>query len=324
MVSLSTSPRSHHTSDPLLQPFLSPTYDPTTYLNSVLPALSLTPSKSANTLPLSDLTAQTQSHIAQLSAQTARLTTTLTSLTDDILRSGSRLAYEVEVLRGEAVSLSETLSDTLVDDIEKFVPEGLELSSEANGNTPLPPTLSASEPADSAPTTTDSDPLTRLRTLHQVRTSLQHVKTTFDTALQWPLPPSLIQSSSLIAVTSPSPAQEAAGQEALSKLRQEIIDLLNSGEAEEGVLKAEQRVEELRELVGVWKGTAEEKARRGIVEGLGKIVAEKRREIEMRGSLQGREGRQSGEVERPKGGGEGKGKGFLSGLSRLREEIYLD
>jgi hypothetical protein len=32
-------------------------------------------------------------------------------LTDEILRSGGRLAYEVEVLRGETIGLSETLTE---------------------------------------------------------------------------------------------------------------------------------------------------------------------------------------------------------------------
>ena len=81
------------------------------------------------------------------------------------------------------------------------------------------------------------------------------------------------------------------------------------------MLAAEMRVEELRELMGVWKGTAEEKARGRVVDGLAKVVAERRKEVEAKGGL----------VSKGKGevgirAGESK-KGFLG---RLREEIYLE
>jgi len=331
MVSTTTSSRFPHTSDPLLRPFLSPTFDPTTYLNSTL-SLASPPPKTPNTLSLADLTAQTQSHIAQLSAQTSRLTTTLTSLTDDILRSGSRLAYEVEVLRGEALSLSEALTDGLAEDIAKFVPEGLKVTQETSVGlmSPTTPRAALIPPEDTStaltgPATnppTGPDPLTSLRTLHHVRSSLQRVISTFDTALSLPLPPSLLNTSStssLISIASPatttsSASLEAAGQETLSRLRNEISDLLALG-PEKGVLAAEKRVEELRELMGVWKGTAEEKARGRVVDGLARVVAERRKEVEARGGLMGK-GR--GEVERSVG--ESK-KGFLG---RLREEIYLE
>jgi len=333
MVSTTTSPRSQHTSDPLLRPFLSPAFDPTTYLSSTLPSLSLSPQpKTPNALSLADLTAQTQTHIAQLSAQTSRLTTTLTSLTDDILRSGSRLAYEVEVLRGETISLSEALTDKLSDDIQKFVPEGLKVVPQdgADAASPTTPRPIPILPADTSKVlivpasdpAAEPDPLASLRTLQHVRSSLQRVISTFDTALSLPLPPSLINTSStasLISIASPattasSASLEAAGQETLSRLRNEIADLLALG-PEEGVLAAEKRVEELREMMGVWKGTAEEKARGRVVDGLAKVVADRRREVEAKGGLVGKG---KGEVE--KSAGESK-KGFLG---RLREEMYLE
>ncbi|MCJ1391301.1 hypothetical protein MMC18_004164 [Xylographa bjoerkii] len=329
--------RSPYTSDTLLQPFLSPTFDPTAYLNATLPTLSFSTvnSKASNTLSLSELATQTQSHIAQLSAQTSRLTTALTALTDDIIRSGSRLAYEVEVLRGEAISLSEALTETLKPDIENFVPGGLTIKSQAGltSSTPASPHAIRSSQLTGAgfpDEVNDADPeaLTSLRTLHHVRLSLQRIISTFDAALSWPLPPSALSiSSSLISVTSPSteshPSLEAAGQEASSRLKTEVSDLLALG-PEEGVLAAEKRVEELRDLVGVWKGTVEEKPRMKFVEGLARTVAERRREVEAKGGLVGR-GRASSEVgmEESKGTGEG-GKGFLRNLQRLREEIYLD
>lgn len=67
--------------------------------------------------------------------------------------------------------------------------------------------------------------------------------------------------------------------------------------------------------MGVWKGTAEEKARGRVVDGLAKVVADRRREVEAKGGLVGKG---KGEVE--KSAGESK-KGFLG---RLREEMYLE
>ena len=326
MASITTSSRSTHTSDPILQPFLSPTFDPTAYLNTAIPSLHLTSplAKSAMTLPLSELAAQTQSHIAQLSAQTTRLTATLTNLTDDILRSGSRLAYEVEVIRGEAISLTEALTDTLSSDIVKFVPGGLvipsnEEPSSPTTNTRLPttiPLVTESEQDTKLNASLDPPSLTSLRTLNQVRQSLQTVITTFDAALSWPLPPSML-SSSLISVSAPDNSLEAAGQEACSRLRVEIAELLALG-PKEGVLAAEKRVEELRDLVGVWKGTAEVKARTRFVDGLAKEVAERRKEVEEKGV------RIAGRVEGDRMGEKREEKGVWKGLQRLREEIYLE
>lgn len=98
----------------ILEPFLQPgAFDAADYLNSTLnPKLNL-----------SELSSQTQNLLSQLNAQTSRLTAILTQLTDDILRSGARLAYEVDLLRGEAIGLSEALNEGLQDDIALFVPE---------------------------------------------------------------------------------------------------------------------------------------------------------------------------------------------------------
>ena len=84
------------------------------------------------------------------------------------------------------------------------------------------------------------------------------------------------------------------------------------------MLAAEKRVEELRGLVGVWKGTAEEKARTRFVEGLAKEVAERRKEVEGRGGLIAECVERDAMVEK------GEGKGVWKGLQRLREEIYLE
>ena len=330
------TPKSTHTSDPILSAFLGSTFDPTAYLNANLPNLAIPtaaqpiiPSKSST---LSDLTSHSQTHIAQLSAQSARLTTVLTQLTDDILRSGSRLAYSVELLRGETAALNEALVENLAEDINNFVPGGIAVS-EDDEVSKIEEEIASSTITESkneiTPTINEPEALTQLRTLHQVRARLQSVMTVFDAALSWPLPPSSISlGTSLISVSGPSTAHpsdssnlppqslEEKGQAAQKKLKDEVMELLSPNgrsAGSEGVLRAEERVEALRDLVEVWKGTSEEKARTKFVEGLAKIVAERRRDEEAKGVMGSKV-----EEERVKEKG---GQGFLR---RLREEIYLD
>src|ERR1700761_7189602 len=99
--------KSSFVADPFLEGFLLPSFDPVEYLNTVLPPLKAPGSTSAFTTTrgggggqktaasLADVSAEAQTVVSQLNAHTSRLTSTLTQLTDDILRSGSRLAYEV-------------------------------------------------------------------------------------------------------------------------------------------------------------------------------------------------------------------------------------
>ena len=344
-----------HLADPTIQPFLSTTFDPTAYLNSTLPPLALSAStkQSSQALLLSELATQTQTHISQLSAQTTRLADTLTQLTDDILRSGSRLAYEVEVLRGETISLTEALTDGLGEDIAKFVPEGLSVPShneQTTGDAPdvqNPP--SQLNNAENSTPQSEPPPISRLRTLTLVRQRLDAVIHTFDLAMSWPLPPSLTTSTlslptSLISVSAPdpaaSPSQEDKGQEAARKFRDEISNLLHSDPSGTGIEKARLRVEELRDVATVWKGTAEERARVKFVDGLAKMVDEEdaKRQQQQESSRQAgnarsalaasqpRAGRPSTEIERSASragfeGGAGSGPSFLR---RLRDEIYLD
>ncbi len=115
----SITAKSPHVADPFLQDFLDPSFDPAEYLNSTLPSLQT--GRGSSGVPLADLSTQAQTTLSQLNAHTTRLTNTLTQLTDDILRSGSRLAYEVELLRGETLSLAEALTEGLQGDIVKFV-----------------------------------------------------------------------------------------------------------------------------------------------------------------------------------------------------------
>ncbi|KAI9785672.1 MAG: hypothetical protein M1835_003256 [Candelina submexicana] len=330
-----------HLSDPILQPFLSPTFDPTTYLNSTLPPLSIqaNPSKQSTALSLTDHTTHTQTLLSQLSAQTSRLSTLLTQQTDDILRSGSRLAYEVEILRGETQNLTETLNDNLKADIARFVPTGLRTKESTTQKSKDDDTTAASEirsipplPPNETNRSTDPPSITHLRTLSLVRTRLDSVLKTFDAALTWPLPPPE-SSNTFISVSAPASStstQEA--QQAAQKLRDEITELFVSdgtgGVA--GVEAADKRVQELRRLCEVWKGTVEEKSRGRFVDGLERMVEERRRAV-----VEGNRGKSRREESPSKGVGVAQGKegrtgseaggyGFIDNLQRLRGNIYLE
>ncbi|KAF2020784.1 hypothetical protein BU24DRAFT_416462 [Aaosphaeria arxii CBS 175.79] len=310
----SSTPKSTHVSDQSLLPFLQPTFDPADYLNTTLPSLSLS-SVSARPLkqqqqsaPLSDLSSHTQDLLSQLNAHTTRLSTILTQLTDDLLRSGGRLAYEVEVLRGETISLTETLTDTVKDDVKKFVPNGIQPTptspndGENDGeesNTPNDaneaPNTSANPPPQTQTPTPQQPPdqqqpptyITQLRTLTLVRTRLESVIKIFGEAMHWTLPPFDVSlTSSLISVSAPEPGTDAAdrekrGKEFASALRSEISDLLTGADdSAAGVAAAEVRIRALRDLAVVWKGTAEEKARVRFVEGLVRLVEERQKSLE--------------------------------------------
>ncbi|EER38208.1 conserved hypothetical protein [Histoplasma capsulatum var. duboisii H88] len=407
--------------DPTLSVFADPAFDPVEYLNNILPPFSFSLSSSqtttaitptakpkaadtsttttTSTVSLAALSAQTQSLVSQLSAQNVRLSNILTQLTDEILRGGGRLAYEVEVLRGEVVGLSDALGEGLVDDIGRFVPGGkildihapaeTDTGAEAGTETQEKPgdladnaTKSQSqsqtrteddqkqpqthEPQQPQPQPAVDEPvyLTQLRTLTNVRARLEQVIHTFGEAMEWPLAPSEISvASSFISVSAPEPgagdqhSREEKGKEVARKLREEIMELLNKDNATgtttdqdidtDGVEAASRRVAALRELAGVWKGTAEEKARMKFVDGLAKMVEERRkvvqseREREMKGRLTGnsnagwdgkvggaQEGRSStngaGNTTAARSSAAGSGGGLLRNLQRLRDEIYLD
>lgn len=325
-----STPPSIHLTDPLLQPFLSPTFSPIAYLNSTLPPFPPSkPSQTASTsrpppLNLSALTTQTQSQIAALSARTATFTDTLTALTDDILRCSSRLTYEVELLRGEAVGLVEAMTSAdgeLGIAIQNFIPNGLEASDQTTQPTAENEALSPQKPRTGDALASYKEPaeegqakqaIERLRTLQHVRSLLQQTTQTFNSALSFPLPPSLLApaSASLIAINPPSsdPDAEEKGQAALLNLKREIADLLESAE---GLKTARERIAGLREVSGVWKGTGEEKARMKVVEGLEGMLEERRGVLEVGGGARREQA----------GGG---GRGFLGGLQRLREGVYME
>jgi len=290
---------SSHVSGPALAPFLESHFDPAEYLNATLPSLSLSsvssrPFKSSNAAPLADLSSQTQDLLSQLNAHTTRLSAILTQLTDDILRSGARLAYEVEVLRGETIGLTDTLTDGLKNDVAKFVPGGIKLATDQTGQDVKSPTIAADtmengeqpgKEAQDEPEDTTPEYISDLRTLTTVRTRLDTVIKIFGEAMHWSLPPSEISlTSSLISVSAPeagtdSASREEKGKEFAASLRSEIADLI-TGDPDNGVEKAETRIQALRDLARVWKGTAEEKARTKFVDGLVKLADDKQREVE--------------------------------------------
>lgn len=315
-----STPKSSHVSDQLVQPFLQPDFDPATYLNSTLPSLSLSNSRTTNgnAVPLPELSVQTQALLSQLNAQITRLSNSLTQLTDEIIRSGGRLSYEVEVLRGETTGLTDSLDNGLKKDIELLAPA--RQASEDVG------------PTDTASTTQEPEYLQNLRTLSTLRARLDSVIQVFGAATAWPVAPSEVASgaSSFISVSGPEATEENRNREAKAKeytdiLRADINTLLSSDDAA-GLEAASERVEELRLLAEVWKGTAEEKARTKIVESLVKTMEDRQkamgrradgrrqpeRAVDMRyGDLDGR------------GAGEG-GYGFLQNLRNLKDGMYLD
>lgn len=331
-------PKSTHVADPALQPFLNPSFDPADYLNATLPLLYTSNSQSARGgVPLAELSTQTQTLLSHLSAHTTRLTTTLTQLTDEILRSGSRLAYEVEVLRGETLGLSEALTEGLQEDVAKFVPGGLDQelarrpsrAVETNGNRRRSSTVTVPKTPvrEEAPAIVDPPYIQKLRTLTLVRSRLETVIKTFGDAMAWTFPPSEVSvTSSFLSVSAPEPGSEMhsteeKGQQVSKKLRDEIADLLIGGDPVDGIEAAAKRVEELKELAIVWKGTAEERARTKFVDNLAKMVEDRHRDL-LREAEQDTRLRQRVEtLEEEVSSGESKsqsGYGFLSQLQKLR------
>ncbi|KAF2198834.1 hypothetical protein GQ43DRAFT_450707 [Delitschia confertaspora ATCC 74209] len=328
-------PNSSHISDATLRPFLQPTFDPADYLNATLPSLSTSSRSSKNAVPLADLSSQTQDLLSQLNAHTTRLSTVLTQLTEDILRSGARLAYEVEVLRGETISLTDALTVGLKPDIEKFLPGGVPVEA-ANPNSEVRETEDGPEKgADNQDPTSSTDGNTteppyvsQLRTLTLVRLRLEAVIKVFGEAMHWTLPPSEVSlASSLISVSAPEPgsdnhSREEKGRQFAENLRMEISDLISGSEdGQKGKEAAMIRIQALRDLAKVWKGTAEERARMKFIDGLVKLAEERQKALDS-GNQKQRPGR-SGSAAKPpvqqKSGGR-----FLDNLSRIRGNIYLE
>lgn len=340
------APRSSHVSDPALQAFLQQDFDPVAYFNNTLPSLSVSSSSgpSRNTVgdsvPLPELSAQTQTLLSQLGAATTRLSSTLTQLTDEIIRSGGRLAYEVEVLRGETSGLTDAVENGLKRDIDLFVPgPGTAGDSHGSDNEATVETGTQGTDVNNAiiggsNTTEEPSHLARLRTLATVRERLDSVIKLFGEAMRWPLAPSELASvsSSLVSVAAPETSernrvQEEKGKQHAQKLREELTAMIGSGTDPAGVEAAVSKVEELRALTEVWRGTAEEKVRLKLVDSLQRLIEERQK-------LQGRAvnapavtSTRSADY-RP-GSSDSKlvsegGYGFLQNLRNLKNEVYLD
>jgi hypothetical protein len=257
-------------------------------------------------------------------------------LTDDILRSGGRLAYEVEVLRGETMGLTETLTDGLKSDVEKFLPGGIVLNTEPAEEDIRSPTTADEQDGEQDPQPmiaeddeTSPEYISDLRTLTTVRTRLETVIKVFGEAMHWMIPPSEVSlGASLISVSAPEPgadnaSREQKGKEFAAALRSEIADLI-AGDPESGIEKAEARIQALRDLAQVWKGTAEERARTKFIEGLIKLAEEKQRDIEREKERNKDRGQQrpsrSGSVPKPQQQAQPQrsGGGFMENLQRIR------
>ncbi|KAK3943455.1 hypothetical protein QBC46DRAFT_377086 [Diplogelasinospora grovesii] len=279
--------KSAHVADPFLRDFLSPSFDAADYLNSTLPPLQAArSSQGAGAVSLAEVSTQAQSTLSQLNAHTTRLTNTLTQLTDDMLRSGSRLAYEVELLRGETLGLAQSLTEGLQEDIVKFVPGGIQ---EGTSSSDAPAvTATATDEEQTSTTTAPEEPpyISQLRTLTLVRARLDSGIKTFGDAMEFVFPPSeLSVSSSFLSVSAPDAggenhSTEEKGQQVLQAMRDEIDGLLNKNpDPVKGIEDAARRIEELKELNTVWKGTAEEKGRTKFIESLAKMVEDKHRDL---------------------------------------------
>lgn len=303
-------------SDKTIRPFLAPTFDPVDYLNAVLPSWtpsrsdtsqssSIATSSSTSTTSITDLATQFSALLSQLSAQLTRLSALLSKATDDILRAGGRLAYEVDVLRSDSGSLHEALTEGLRADIERIVPGGFapipegralgesKTASRARGMSSdtvtgnlydKDSTLQENNDTAKGPSTLrgTGTELEQLRTLSLVRDRLESVIKVFGSAIEWVIPPSEVSvKASLISVSAPEAGsedvalREKKGKSYADKISQEVNEL--AGPNGEGASAALQRIEDLRELTEVWKGTSEEKARLRFVEILTKSVEDRKR-----------------------------------------------
>ncbi|CAK7239602.1 MAG: hypothetical protein STHCBS139747_001033 [Sporothrix thermara] len=265
-------PKSAHVSDPFLQDFLQPGFDPAAYWNATLsssgggssgsgsvsgsgssavpgagtgagagrtrsPAPASTSASGAagrlaaaasSATATADRAAQAQATLSQLGAHTSRLTTVLTQLTDDIIRSGRRLAYEVQLLRGETLGLGEVLEKHLAlleeseagaagPDGTRLAKSGVSTGADAAEDSEVAGAQDDDAPApapvpEAASSFSPSEPpsLAQLRMLAQVRSRLDAVIKIFGDAMEFIMPPSAISvSSSFLSVSGPD--QEGGG-----------------------------------------------------------------------------------------------------------------
>lgn len=304
-------------------------FDPVDYLNGAFPNFFLSTqrqsSKATRSAQMQTASSEVQTLLSKLNTHNVRSSSELTSLTDEILRSGNRLAYEVEILRGDINSFYDLLTDTLKGDIRHFVQDEVTLNGlEAN---------SENAEVGQGPTK-QSDPvfITQLRMLGQVKSRLEAVVAIFGEAMKWSVPPSdLHVASSLISVSAPElgvqNTEDEKARESARMIRSEVQDLLDSGGGGiTGLEAATRRVEQYKDLATIWKGTAEEKVRLRFVESLMRQLDDRKRLLDSKGLSQptrtGGAQRSSSAQGRPvRGDG---GGGLFKNLARLKDDLYLD
>jgi hypothetical protein len=313
----------------ILVPLSQVQFDAIDYLNDILPSLTLSTqtssatSKAGRPTQLQTVSSDVQSILSKFNAHHVRSSSELTSLTDEILRSGNRLAYEVEILRGDINSFYDLLTDRLKEDIRQFVND--ESTTENGGPDP-----SEGDAARSC----NEDPvfITQLRMLGQVKTRLEAVVAVFGEAMKWLVPPSeLSGASSLISVSAPelgvqNTEEDDKARESARAIRREVQELLDSDDGGyAGLETASKRVEHYRDLVTLWRGTNEEKIRLRFVESLGKQLDDRKRLLDAKGPAhRGKSGNNprssssQGRPSRPDGGG------LLRNLARLKDDLYLE
>jgi len=320
-----------------------PTFDPALFLNDVLPTLPSQSAKASRAAQLQELSSQVQGILAKLNAETTRQSEALTQLTDEILRNGSRQSYLTEVLRVDVNSLYDALTDTLKEDIMEL---GLGQYEQDLHNEATIMNNGVEDSRETKGLSSDPEFIGKLRTLSQVKSRLEEVVRVFGEAMEWPLAPSdLSITSSLISVSAPEAGPESAsreekGREAAKKLRSELVSALDSNSGGfTGLAAATLKVEALRDLAGVWKGTAEEKPRLRLVDSLDKHIQDRRNMLaaanessqprkdsatQHSSSVPGRLAVVQARTDRNVTDGGNAAGGLLRNLQRLRDEIYLE
>lgn len=308
-------------------------FDPVTFLNDHLPSLNLSSQsqtqKSARTTQIQNASTDTLNLLSTLNVSNIRSTAELTSLSDDVIRSGNRLAYEVEVLRGDVNGLYDLLTESLQDDINLFVQKASDEKED--------PEIDAEDVQSLKSPTQDPDFIVQLRLLGKVKARLESVIAIFGEAMKWPVPPSeLPGGSNLISVSAPelgiqNTEEDDKAREVLRNIKSEITELLNSGSNDYASLEAaSQRVDEYRQLALLWRATGEEKVRTKFVDTLARLVEDRRKALQARkisqdvkpdtalrpSSAMGRISKASSEVT--------GAAGLFRNLQRLKDDLYLE
>ena len=316
---------------PILTKLGQAQFDPVDFLNESLPSLSLSPQsqKAGRSTQVQSVATESLALLSSLNTINIRSSTELTSLTDEIIRGGNRLAYEVEVLRGDVNGFYDLLTETLREDIAHFVAVEV-INAEPTAGIDRDEVAKAPAPSDGP------EFMSRVRSLGKVRARLESVITVFGEAMKWPVPPSEVSGAALISVSAPelgiqSTEEDEKAREVLMQIRTEIIDLLGADFAVyTGVDAASQRVQDYRQLALLWKSTSEEKARLKFVESLAKLVEDRRKALDAREAA--RTNRSDGPAYSnsamgriQKGVNEtGGAVGLFRNLQRLKDDLYLE